>query len=139
MRNPVDKMHRYDYEFSNIHMPLNRSLRMTPRYSTMLKSLLFLFLTVLTTVALPRLAPVSQNPAPPAAQSGRISIRGMVTNPVTAEGVPGIQINLIPVDARGAIAQDPQALREAATRAGIAAEEVERLVAAQGARAAQLA
>jgi hypothetical protein len=104
----------------------------------MLKSVLFLLLAGLTTIALPRLAPESQNPAPPGTPSDRISIRGVVTNPVTSEGVPGILINLNPVDARGGL-QDPQALREAATRAGIAAEEVERLVASQTARAAQLA
>src|SRR5688572_19571475 len=111
----------------------------TPSYQTMLKSVLFLLLAGLTAIAVPRLAPGSQNPAPPAAQSGRVSIRGVVTNPITSEGVPGILINLNPVDARGSIAQDPQALREAATRAGIATEEVERLVAAQATRAAQLA
>jgi len=105
----------------------------------MLKSVLFLMLAGLTAIAVPRFAPGSQNPAPPGAPSDRISIRGVVTNPITSEGVSGILINLNPVEARGSIAQDPQALRDAATRAGIEAEEVERLVAAQAARSAQLA
>jgi hypothetical protein len=99
----------------------------------MLKSVLFLLLAGLTAIALP------QNPAQPGAPGDRTTIRGMVTNPFTSEGIPGIQIHLNPVDARGSIAQDPQALRDAATRAGLAAEEVDRLVAQQATRNAQLA
>ena len=101
----------------------------------MLKSLLFLLFAGVTAIALP-----GQNPSTPAAQNGRISIRGVVTDTVTSAGIPGIQLSLTPVAApRGGVLQDPQALRDAATRAGIAAEEVDRLVASQAARAGQLA
>jgi len=111
----------------------------TLSYRTMLKSVLFLLLTGVIAIAVPRFAPASQNPAQPGAQSDRISIRGVVTNPITSEGIAGILINLNPVEARGAIAQDPQALRDAATRAGLPTEEIDRLVAAQVARGVQLA
>ena len=111
----------------------------SPRYCTMLKSALFLLFAGLTAIALPRLSPGSQNPAPANAPNGRVSIQGAVTNTITSDGIAGVQINLSPVEARGVVAQDPQVLREAATRAGLSTEEVDRVVSQQAARAAQLA